>query len=132
MQAMLVVRPKYFPASSGARERLSEGAYANAPLPDNSVEGMPQNDGLLAIRARRDDVDGYTRELLQPREIVLRVLRQRTVALDADGGFTPARHLLVNRLHVGERVREHGRLLHDLAIATLFRMTVAHADLQRV
>ena len=44
-----------------------------------SIEWMPQHDRLLAVRARRDDVDGHARQRLQALEIGARIFRQSVI-----------------------------------------------------
>src|SRR5690242_246886 len=70
----------------------------------SGVEGMPPDDGLVAVRAGGDEGDRHAAEALHARQVVARRLRQALVAAHTERAFLPARHLLVHRHAARERL----------------------------
>ena len=71
---------------------------------------------MFTIRARRDDVDRRVDQLLDARQIGLRIVGQLIVARRADGGFGPARHILVDGLTVRKTVNHDRHALDRFAV----------------
>ena len=59
---------------------------------------MLDQDGVVAVRTGRDDMDRHAGDLLDAAQVGLGVDRQVLVAGGADRGFGPARQRLVDRL----------------------------------
>src|SRR5690606_8812190 len=71
----------------------------NSPFPGSSVpERVPERDGLVAVRAGGNDVDGNLQQLLDLLQVGARIRRQVLEALDAASRLLPARHVDVHRL----------------------------------
>src|SRR5262245_40545145 len=88
---------------------------------------MSQDDGVLAIRAGRYEVDRHTADLLDALEVGARRRRQLAVTRQRDRAFRPARHFLVDRLAAFELLRADRQ---DLALLAV--QPVADADAHRL
>ena len=65
---------------------------------------MPPDDGLVAVGARRYEVDRHSADFLHPAEIGLRRRRQVAEARDAHRARLPSRQLLVDGLAFGQEI----------------------------
>src|SRR3990167_6578420 len=75
-------------------------------------ERVTQNDGFVAVRARRNNVNRRTDQLFDALDVVASSLRQLFQRLGTDGGFGPAWHLFVHRLQADVAVGVSRRVDH--------------------
>src|SRR5258707_8525669 len=92
-----------------------------------SAEWILANDGLIAIRSRRDHGDGHADQGLQAVEIAAGVGGQILEARDPDRALLPPRQVFVHSLGIAEILGQQGRRRGKAAVDP-----VADADAYRI
>src|SRR3954470_6443763 len=88
---------------------------------------MAHDDGLLTLRASRDDVDRNGAKLLYAPQVIACGLRQALVVFHADGALLPAGQLVVYRYATFQLLGADRQNVGQLAVDL-----VAGADLHRL